>query len=436
MKLRPFELALVVIFLVLAIAALIILARYERQPTTKDGELQAIGIVRIWGTIPGEGITELLKDLEEDNDAYRNVSYSYIHEDEFDNRLLRALADGVGPDLVILSHEKLVDMRRRIEPIPYTAFPQVDIRNIYLDGAQVFAMSDGLYGFPIAVDPLMMYWNRDIYATEGFLEPARTWESFVNSYFPKIVKRDFDRTVNRAVVAMGEYGNVRNAFGVISTLLLQAGSQGVIEGTDNRYLIKLQTSIGGGNDPLRIAADFYTRFSQPSNTLYSWNRAFSEDRNEFLGEDLATYFGYASEGRVIERMNPNLNFDVAEVPQGVNASVRRTYGKFYTLAVLRTSSNKVGANAVMVNLGGQAISQEIAVRSDMVPVYKTSVSVGSNDTFGRAAFLSAPITYGWLNPNMNETDEIFQTMTQDINENRRSLGEAVNDVSGRLNNAY
>tara|TARA_B100000508_G_scaffold64300_2_gene50425 strand:+ start:891 stop:2201 length:1311 start_codon:yes stop_codon:yes gene_type:complete len=436
MKLRPFELALVVIFLVLAIAALIILARYESQPTTKDGELQAIGTVAVWGTIPLDGIESLLKELRDENNAYRNVSYRYLHPDEFDEELLAALADGVGPDLVLMSHEKLVDMRRRIDPISYEAFPQVDFRNVYVEGAQVFTLSDGIYGFPIAVDPLMMYWNRDIYATEGFLEPARTWESFVNSIFPKLIQRDFDRTINRAVVAMGEYNNVRNSFGIISMLMLQGGTQGVLSTDDGRYLIKLQVSFGENGDPLHNAADFYTRFSQPSNSWYSWNRAFTEDRNEFLAEDLATYFGYASEGRIIERMNPNLNFDIAEVPQDANATLRRTYGKFYTLAVLSSSDNKAGANAVMVNLGSAPIADQIAVRSNMVPVYRNSVSQGSNDSFGRAAYLSAPITYGWLNPNMKVTDQVFSTMTQDINENRRDLGGAVNDVSGRLKNEY
>tara|TARA_B100000508_G_scaffold140846_1_gene143817 strand:- start:1200 stop:2510 length:1311 start_codon:yes stop_codon:yes gene_type:complete len=436
MKLRPFELALVIIFLVLAIASLVLLSNYKSKPTTKDGELQAIGVVNIWGTLPPDGIRMLLSDLAEDNDAYRGVNYKYYHPDEFDSELLRAMADGLGPDLVLMSHEKLVDMRRRIEPISYEAYPRRDIQNAYIEGAQIFALSDGMYGLPIAVDPMMMYWNRDIYATEGFLAPARTWESFVNSIFPKLIKRDFDRTIIRAAVAMGEYGNVRNSFGIVSTLLLQQGSQGVVETSDGTYLIKLQQSFGGEGDPLRSAADFYTRFSQPGNNWYSWNRAFIEDRTEFLAEDLATYFGYASEGRVMEKMNPNLNFDIAEVPQDANATIRRTYGKFYTLAVMRSSNNKAGANAVMVNLGGAEIADQIAERSNMVPVYGSSVSLGSNDIFGRAAFLSAPITFGWLNPNMESADGIFETMTEDINENRRDLGGAVGDVSGRLKNEY
>ncbi len=68
-----------------------------------------------------------------------------------------------------------------------------------------------------------------------------------------------------------------------------------------------------------MTADFYTRFARPDNTLYSWNRSFSSDRDRFVSGDLALYFGYGSEGKELERLNPNLNFDIAEVPQGATA---------------------------------------------------------------------------------------------------------------------
>lgn len=436
MKLRPFELALVVIFIGLAMLALFLLANYESTATDQDGNQVAIGTVTIWGTLDQEAMANMLFDLAEENDAYAGVSYRYFHPNDFDGALLNALADNRGPDLIVVSHEKLVDMRRRIQPVSYESFPIRDIRNLYIDGAQIFALSDGLYGFPIAVDPLMMYWNKDILATEGYLEAPRTWEQLVNDSFPNLIQRDFDRTIRRSVVAMGEYGNVRNAFGVISALMIQGGSKRVIEDSNGRYLIQLQTSEGGATDPLRSAADFYTRFSQPSNQLYSWNRAFREDRIQFVAEDLALYFGYGSEGPELERINPNLNFDIAEVPQGANSTIRRTYGRFYGISMLRSSDNQAGAGAVMYNLGGQSLSTQIALSNDMVPVYRSAVSAGSNDTYGRITYQSASIALGWLSPNQQESDQIFETMVQDINENRRDLDGAVSDVSARLQNEY
>lgn len=436
MKLRPFELALVVIFSLLALFALILLTNYKPAADSNDALAEAVGKVTIWGTLPGEAMEGILKELIATNEVYKNVTYVYHHADDFDSKLITALADNQGPDLILVSNEKLVKMRKRIKPVSYDSFPIRDIRTMYIDGAQIYALSDGLYGYPIAVDPLMMYWNRDILATAGYLEAPKTWESLINTYFPDLIQRDFDRTLQRSVVAMGEYGNIRNAFGVISTLLLQGGSQKVVENSDSKYLVRLQATTGESGDPLRAAADFYTRFSKPSNTLYSWNRSFSEDRMRFISEDLALYFGYGSEGPQIEKINPNLNFDIAEVPQGSADTTRRTYGKFYALSLLKSSDNINGATAIMTNFGSAQLADKIAIASDMVPVYRDSVSAGSNDTYGRITYKSASIALGWLNPDLAETDDIFEKMTQDINENRRTLEEAVADVTTRLEGEY
>jgi len=436
MKLRPFELALVVIFSLLALFALLLLAGFKPAPDSDEALAKSIGIVTIWGTLAEEGIGSIVKDLSERNDVYKNVSYTYFHPSEFDSALVNALADNKGPDLILVSNEKLVTMRNRIQPISYESFPIRDIRNAYVDGAQIFALNDGLYGYPIAVDPLMLYWNRDILSTAGYLEAPKTWEALVNTMFPDLIQRDFDRTIRRSVVAMGEYGNVRNAFGVISALLIQGGSERVIQNDKGEYLIRLQTSLAGGSDPLRSAADFYTRFSKSSNTLYSWNRAFNEDRMQFVSEDLALYFGFGSEGPQIEKINPNLNFDIAEIPQGSTATTRRTYGKFYALSLLKASDNKAGAAAIMANFGSAELADRIAIVSNMVPVYRNSVSAGSNGTYSRITYQSASIALGWLNPELSATNNIFETMTKDINENRRTLEQAVSDTTSRLQKEY
>ena len=435
MKLRPFELALVIIFVVLGITALLLLMNFDGGKSAPEGSGAISGEVQIWGTLPGEGMPDMIKQYQESYDSYADVKYWYVQPERFHDTLINSLADGDGPDLVLVSQEELVDLRRRMFPEPYETFPLRDIKTLYVDGAEIFALQDGLYARPIAVDPLVLFWNRDILATNGFLESPRTWEELVNVQFDDLINRGFDRTINRAVIAMGEYENVRNAFGVVSMLLIQGGTAGVTE-QDTKYLIELDKSVSGRSDPLRTAADFYTRFSRPANTLYSWNRSFGEDRQEFIGEDVAFYFGYASEGPEIERLNPNLNFDIAEVPQGATASVRRTYGRFYGLGVLRTSDNYSAAQSVLQEFTKTNVADTIAVNSGLVPATRATVNRGSNTTYGRIAYQSAAIAYGWLSPDQSETDDIFSTMMSDINENRRTLDEATRDALGRLELEY
>lgn len=226
MKLRPFELALVIVFIGLALLALVMLATADPKKSKSDDGQTVVGYVTIWGTLPAESINSILSEISKENEAYKDVIYKYYNPDDFDNVLVNALADGTGPDLVLISHEKLVETRKRIQPVSYESFPIRNIRDSYLDGAQIFALDDGLYGYPIAVDPIMMYWNRDIFANKDLLSAPATWEDLVNSVFPKLIERDSDRTIRQSVVAMGEYDNVRNAFGILSTLLIQGVQRG------------------------------------------------------------------------------------------------------------------------------------------------------------------------------------------------------------------
>lgn len=435
MKLRPFELALVIIFGGMLLAALIMLKNYDPPQDEADTLAALVGQVSIWGVLPSTEVRGYLGELAKENPTYNQITYRYYAPEEFNTVLVNALADGKGPDLLLISHEQLVQMRPRIQPFSYESYPLPDFKNNYLDGAEIFALSDGIYGMPIAVDPLVMYWNRSTLSNQGFLAAPKTWENLVNVMFPKLIDRDFDRVINRSVVAMGEYGNVRNAFGIISALLAQQGTQGVTD-VDGEYRVRLRTSLSEGVDPLYATADFYTRFSKPNNSLYSWNRSFSEDRQQFIAEDLVFYFGYGSEAAQIERANPNLDFDIAEIPQGEAASVRRTYGRYYGLVALKASDNLSGAFAVMSDLAGSEKSLELARLNNMVPVYRHLVSQGSNDVFGRVAYLTAPVTFGWLNPDLQASEQYFETMMQDINENRRPVDGAVSDLTGRLVNEY
>ncbi len=438
MRLRPFELALVIGFGVMAVAALAILAFFSPDSNSTNDPAY-VGPVQIWGTVPAEPMNTTLTALVEADEAYAFVSYRYVAPEDFNQKITEALADGVGPDLILASHEQLVEQRRRIQPISYESFPLRDFQDLYIEGAQIHALSDGVYGYPMFVDPLMMYWNEDILTNNGFLTSPRTWEELVNVQLPAMIDRSFDRTIDRSVVAMGVFDNTENAYGVLSMLLIQSGSQLVSERiaeASANYQVGLTTSNAQSQNPFVNSLSFYLRFSQPANTLYSWNRSFGSDITQFISEDLVFYFGYGSEGYELQRLNPNLNFDIAEVPQGATSDLRRTYGKFYALSPLRSSDNINGAFNVMGQLSSDAINFTLASEYNMVPSKRSLISIGSNDTFGRFTFRSAPITYAWLNPERAEVADIFSDMISDVSENRSDVNSATNDAQLKISSLY
>ena len=415
MKLRPFELALVIIFGGLALLAMVLLVGYN--PPDDDEGPQVTGTLQVWGTLPEQPMYDLFRELTDAYPVFTRVAYTYFPPDEFDEAFINALADRQQPDMLLVSHERLVEHRSKLYPIPYENFSLRDYRNMFVDGAELFALSDGIYAFPVAIDPLMMYWNRDIHSTFSYLEPPATWEELVSEYAPTLTKRDDLRRIERSTVAMGTFNNIANPVATLSMLIIQGGSLLVSE-TDGDYTIRLAEAPNTRENPLQSALRFYTRFGDPTNPLYSWNRSRPNDRDAFIAEELALYFGFGSEATDIEELNPNLNFDIAEVPQGATASVRRTYGRYYGFALVRTAPNLSAASQIRSTLVSGSIGKQIADAYGMAPAQRETLAAGDDGTYGRLIYESAPISRGWLNPDMDEAEDIFRDGVADINANR------------------
>jgi ABC-type glycerol-3-phosphate transport system substrate-binding protein len=437
MRLRPFEVGLLVAFAVLGAVALLLLRTYSPDP--KSNESSFSGYVDVWGTLPYESFDRVRLEIQNTVPEFNQVSYRYIPPENFDEVFINALADQKSPDLILVSHERIVQHRNRIQLYPYDAFSQRDYRNLFLDGAEIFMLPQGIFGFPIAVDPLVMYYNRDILSSNGFITPPRTWEEIVGEIVPRLTMRDFNRTIQRSAIAMGEYSNVRNAFGIMSALAFQGGSAGVVL-QDGLYRVRLDESSFTGAEsntrPFSNAVSFYTNFNSIQNTLYSWNRSLPLDRDMFLREDLAIYFGYGSEGQELAARNPNLNFDIAELPQSSTANVRRTYGRFYALAMPQQSPNKPAAGQVLRQFLNPQYADQYAKLNNMSSVHRTSVMLGSDDLYGRVYFNVAPSARAWLNPNLPLVDSVFTRMLDDISANRSRPADAAADAMVRISSVY
>jgi ABC-type glycerol-3-phosphate transport system substrate-binding protein len=421
MKLRPFELALVVIFGILMVLSLILLRTVKPKEDTTVATFG--GQVNIWGTLPAEQFTGLLYELAQTNKNYASVSYRYIPEENFDEIFVNALADGIGPDLLFLPHELLGEHLSRIEPVPFTSFPLRDFKSAYIDGAEIFLLSESVYGYPVMVDPLMLYWNRDLFSVANRLTPPSTWEEIIGEVVPELTVKDINRNISQSAIAFGEYDNIKNSFPIISMLWLQGGA------TDPKIAIEKS---------LPEVITFYINFNNVSNSLYSWNKSLMQDRESFLGGKLAMYFGYGSEAKLLETRNPNLNFDIASVPQGstVAPSAHRTYGLFYAFMVPKTAPNKAGAYAVRFELSNPDTAKKIADFYNMAPVYRSTLAVGSNDIYGREIYADVPQARAWLSPSPKETDEIFRLLFSDIAANRNDVYQSADDAILRIGQSY
>jgi ABC-type glycerol-3-phosphate transport system substrate-binding protein len=435
MKMRPFQLGLLAFFAVLAVVALVLLSNYSPDRNSETAVFD--GGITVWGTYDEGAMRRVMGEIAEIMPGFENVSYSQKDERTIDTELLTALAEDRAPDLVLAPASQLTKMRSKIQPIPPETFPVRDFKDAYVDAADVYLLSDGLYALPLALDPLIMFWNRDMFASKGIAEPPQTWEGIVDSIVPTFTERDSRRTIFTSAVAFGEAQNVKHMRSIMSALTLQSGSRMVVERGDGMYTVGLNDNlVDQGRPPLVAALQFYTDFSNPNSPLYSWNRSLALDEQAFIAGDLALYFAPGSEAAVLARKNPNLNFDVAPLPQGAGATIRRTHADVIGFSVLRASRNKVGAYQAAQIMTSATYAGRFAEALAMTPVRRSLVGARDLDQYERVSYESALFARDWLSPGSDVVNEVFTTMIEDVTSNRSRPEAAVNDAVGRLKLAY
>lgn len=429
LNLKPFQIILMALFAFFAAAGLILFATYGglRSPSARIGE------VTIWGTLPGERMEVAIGVLRAGSQEYGQVNYVEMQEATFDVDLAEAIASGVGPDLILISQEQLTTEQNKISVIPFSTISQRKYLDTYLPINELFLASDGTYGIPFVVDPLVLYYNRSIITQAGIAAPPTSWEAVTS--LSERISQSSAGALAQSTVPFGVYDNVENARAIVSLLLLQAGNPISTVGS-NGVRGTLGDANDGGNVPAQSALSFYTQFADPVKTVYSWNREVPSARQAFLAGTLAFYPGFASELPSLKNANPNLDFDMAPIPQPQTGALKQTYGKAYAFAVPRTSPNAKGAVASALAFADPSLAAKVSEALFMAPATRSSLTPSSADRYAPIYFPQALIARGWLSPSPQDTDRIFSTMISNITSGRAQLGQALGTANQALNASF
>jgi multiple sugar transport system substrate-binding protein len=342
--------------------------------------------------------------------------------------LVAAIAAGKGPDLVVFPAEHLLSERDKLIVIPYASFGRREFQDTFVQAGEVFLGDRGVYGLPFVIDPLVMYWNRAMFAEAGFGTPPKYWDELASAA-PKLSRADERGTLSQSTAALGTWDNVMHAKGVLITLLHQLGNSVVIR--DERGYVSTLSQSSGGVSPADSALRFYTDFSDPVKPAYSWNSSQSDSRTAFIAERLAVYFGRASELSAIRQANPNLNFDVAQLPQirgaggGAEASV-------FALVIPRGSRNQQGAFQAALALTGLEPQSALQKSLGLPTPRRDGASSAPTDPYF-SAFRGAVLTaFSFSDPDPDTSDSIFKRMIESITSGSRTVSEAIQNGEQEL----
>lgn len=424
-----FQTVLIGIFIAFFIFAVLIFSGLLPIGKSKNESSKPQGKVVIWGTFSGGDLMSVFNKMTETN---KDLVIDYVQKDKntYESDLVKSFASGTGPDIFMLSDDMIYQNKDFVYKLPYTSYPEKIFRDSFIDGAEVFLHKDGIFGLPVVVDPMVLYYNKDLLANNGIATVPKYWEELfgLNSL---LTKKKSDGTILSSMIALGSYDNINNAKDILSMLLIQSGNP-IVSRSSDKFIPTLSSTFSLPQAPAEAVLNFYSEFSNPKNEGYSWNRGLINSKDMFTGGKLVFYIGHASELFEIESINPNLSFDVADVFQTKGTDVKRTYGRIYSLAINSKSPNLTTAFGVAGTLSMGDDMKNFATAVSLPPAGRSALSEKPTDPYLFTFFNSAIISKAWVDPDTKATNEMFKEMVENVLSSKLSVEEAVAKAQGQL----
>jgi multiple sugar transport system substrate-binding protein len=196
-----------------------------------------------------------------------------------------------------------------------------------------------IYGLPLSVDTLAMYYNKDLINNAGIAEVPKYWDRDFQETVKKMTKQSNDGQIIQSGVALGGARNIEASTDILSVLMMQSGATMMNDQGSVMFHSASQTTKG--YNPGLEALEFYTDFANPGKEVYCWNSDLDNSLDMFAEGKLGIMFGYSYHLPIIKSQAPKLNFNVVKLPQIKGIDVN--FANYWIETVSHKSKNKDAA---------------------------------------------------------------------------------------------
>lgn len=420
-----------------------------------------------WRVFDGEDTFRPLFDEYQARHPNIRINYRQLRFEEYEEELINALAEDRGPDIFAIHNTWVKAYQPKIQPLPaqttlptpvtrgtirketvieFVTTPSVTLRQLrsaFVD--QVYKdivirpeptedqpePAEQIWGLPLGVDTLAMFYNRDLLNNAGIAVPPANWAQFQEAV-KKLTRLDARGNILLSGAAIGTSQNVVRANDLLSVLMMQNGTEMTDAAgfaTFNRTPPGLERPVPPGAEALR----FYTDFANPSKEVYTWNAQMPNALDAFIAGQTAIFFGFSFHIPVIRARAPKLNWDAAKLPQ-IEGNPEVNFANYWVEVVSRKTAN---ADAAWDLIQFLASSQNVKKHLDLAK--KTTALRGlvpeQLEDLDLSVFadqvLTAKSWYQGKDPNAAE--RIFMDMIDQALAGAAELVEILNLAAGRIN---
>jgi len=265
------------------------------------------------------------------------IKYEKKNPATYEEDLIRAFAENKAPDIWMMHNTWLPKYKILINELPDALSKEIlpfeSFKNSFVDVVEKdLSENSKIYGLPLYVDTLAMFYNKDFFNSEGIVSPPQTWDELVED-MDLLSKKDQWGQITRVGVAMGTAENINRATDILNLLMLQNGTRMISDdkkkATFSESVRLNEKSYYPGQEALR----FYTDFSNPSKRTYTWNRQMRYSIDAFIEGKTVIMFNYSHQIPIIKARAPYLNFGIAPMPQVKDRNFDINYANYWAFTV-------------------------------------------------------------------------------------------------------
>jgi len=445
-----------------SLALLFILTGAACQGGDREAQQKAVPITITYWTVDGNvgAINSIANSYRA---SHPNVTFDIksIPAVEYDQKLLEAWADGVGPDIFSIPNTSVYKYLNKLESMPATTNLPYQVisglikkeaqwvlrqRSLYTNEAftntfvpQVTSdamVNNKIYGLSLSFDSLALYINRDILNNYNIISVPATWVPFIETV-KSLTVRDVNNNILQSAVGLGRVDNVEYSTDILSLIMMQNGASMTNSASrEARFDRDVVTAQGTKFSPGQQAVLFYADFASPAKEVYTWNELFNGSRESFMSGQVAMFFGYASDRQFLKTKAPSINFEIASFPQIDGSPVKRNFSNYW----LEVVSPKNGKAEWAWDFLTYATNQENAekyINTAQLPTARRDLLISQSEQYpAMRVFNEQALTAtSWYQGRQSDVViELLKEVVQTVNDgNRSNLSKLLQNIVAKIN---
>lgn len=387
--------------------------------------------LKIWKPFTSSQDMDVLISAYQAKHPNVQIEYTKKNIDNYEADLLDALAAGKGPDIFSINNNWLPKYLDKTTPSPDAAFTFKDYKETFVDTVVTdFTKNNKIYGVALNVDSLGLYYNKDLLGSAGIAVPPKTWDE-LSTDAQKITRQDRTGYFTRSGLAVGLSGNVNRAVDILYLFMLQQGVSPWSSDGLNPTFAQSVSENGNFSTPGQSALDFYTSFANPNSPNYSWNSSGDYSIDAFANGRAAFLYSYSYTRQTLLQKSPNLNFDVAPVPQPDLEKSSVNFANYFGEVVNKQSVNSAWAWDFLKFISSKESLDKYYAQTKLPSSRKDLISLQIQDP-DIGVFAHANLTArSFYKPDQNKLDSIISSMIDSVTLRGQSVSDALNQAESQ-----